>query len=27
LVDASWMSRLDARLGARLKQLLDNPEG
>jgi ethanolamine ammonia-lyase small subunit len=27
LVDASWISRLDARLGARLKQLLDNPEG
>ena len=27
LVDASWISRLDSKLGARLKQLLDNPEG
>jgi len=27
LVDASWMSRLDSRLGARLKELLDNADG
>ena len=27
LVDASWLSRLPAELGARLQSLLDNPEG
>jgi hypothetical protein len=27
LVDASWVSRLPSELGARLRHLLDNPEG
>jgi hypothetical protein len=27
LVDASWLDRMSSELAARLKELLDNPEG